>query len=53
MQCLGHFLLGFFEIRSHELFALGWLGTKILLISAFRDLKKKRNTSDLGVFREP
>jgi hypothetical protein len=27
-------VLGFFEIGSHELFARGWLGTVILLISA-------------------
>jgi hypothetical protein len=26
--------MGFFQIRSHELFAQGWLGTTILLISA-------------------
>jgi hypothetical protein len=28
------FMLGFFEIGSGELFALGWLQTAILLISA-------------------
>jgi hypothetical protein len=28
------FVIGFFEIGSHELFAWGWLQTMILLISA-------------------